>query len=295
MQHNKYNDIKTWHPKTSVPGIRDIQVAMIKKMYPDYTLDKWVLWIITDYFQGDKPEHVIGNIEILKKSGEVIHTEHVARNPYPNKKIFQMSMKSGRKRAYGIPLVFDTFEELAEVEQVNIEWHIYCYTVFKGNKEPYEVKFTSLSVGYDLSFEKDLEHSDYHFFTVFSYDFAKEFFEKDAKKVIEGKNYYDQFDIALFGDGTIYYNLECIIHDDTIYEIKESLPKELAQKELEVIKQLHSTKPSSEILIALLEKSIICEEIQWRFHSYWREETLTACYMADLLPETSFGFPEPRN
>ena len=41
-------------------------------------------------------------------------------------------MKSGRKRLYGVPLVFHSFEELCEVNEIQIGWEFLYPSIFAG-------------------------------------------------------------------------------------------------------------------------------------------------------------------
>ena len=127
------------------------QGLMLKKMYPEYVVTDYVLWIVTDlYFETDmldrKPD-IRGIVQVVKKDGTKIEFTSKVKNPYPNKRLHQVIMMNGRKRGFGIPLIFKTFEELAEIEEIAVTWTIDFFdkenTVFASQvyEEFYHVQF----------------------------------------------------------------------------------------------------------------------------------------------------------
>ena len=79
-------------------------------------------------------------------------------------------MKSGRKRLYGIPLIFHSFEELCEVDEVQIRWDLYIPVYLRD--EPLDLHVENVLVQYHLKFKKTDEEN--HFFTIHSKDFVLE-------------------------------------------------------------------------------------------------------------------------
>lgn len=124
MQYNHYNLPDPKYPGDTNPG-KIMQINMIKKAYPDYQHDNWVLWIVPELIHSTKSVEITGNLSVEKRNGETIELKQCIRTPYPSKYFNQLSLKSGRKRLYGIPLIFDSFEELCEISDVIIDWEIY--------------------------------------------------------------------------------------------------------------------------------------------------------------------------
>ena len=92
------------------------------KMYPDKKDSDYFLWIITDFFIPFKLDKITAQIFI--NNNPTYDYEGKIRKPYPNKAIFQYSMKKGRAVCYGFPLKFNSYEELMNVHTIDIEWEI---------------------------------------------------------------------------------------------------------------------------------------------------------------------------
>lgn len=136
------------------------QIEMLKRYHKDYVDTDYVLWIIPELFHDtvlNLSEQSISLI-IEKENGETINVNGILRKPYPNKKLIQYSMQSGKQKLFGVPLIFKTFEELCQTKGIFIEWNI---------DDEYDK--SKLNIEYNLSFEKH-ENPEYRFYTVFSKD-----------------------------------------------------------------------------------------------------------------------------
>ena len=95
MIHTNFHKKEIW-VGDGYERLKASQVEMIKKHYADYDVDKdYVLWIVADFYYPFIAS-IQGKAEVRKRNGEKIEIPQVIRNPYPNKKIRQVSMKSGR-------------------------------------------------------------------------------------------------------------------------------------------------------------------------------------------------------
>ena len=153
-----------------------MQIEMIKRHYTNYQEEQYVLWIVPELFHNTEATSIISNLKIILQDGNSMDMNFkiISCTPYPNKNIIHLAMKSGRKRIYGIPLVFNTFEELCRISSISIRWDIF-------NKDETS-RIDRLIVNYNLNFKNDIKN---RFFTVFS---------KDTICDVEKEEYYSQFD-----------------------------------------------------------------------------------------------------
>lgn len=121
MEHNSL-DLNDRNNK-SVQFYRERQKTELERT-DSYTDDKYVLWLVCDMF-SEYADVKKGTVHIFTEDKEII-VQQVTRKPYPNKCISQISMCCGKRKLYGIPLVFDTFEELQKIRNIIIVWDQYC-------------------------------------------------------------------------------------------------------------------------------------------------------------------------
>lgn len=285
MLHTNFHKKETWigngHER-----IKENQIEMLQKHYTDYDADKdYVLWIVADFYYPFTAS-IQGKVEVRKRNGEKIAIPQVIRNPYPNKKIRQVSMKSGRKRLYGIPLVFPSFEKLCEVNEVQIRWDLYVPVYLR--KHPVDLHVKNVLVQYHLKFEKTDEEN--HFFTVHSKDYVLESFNgkgSDNKR----QKYYKEFDSAIQTNGIFEMD-----RDENpvlppmvtgIYDLTDSIEegeiRDLIEKETEMLNSLTGLQQDSEMIRRNLQEVAIKDNIQWSGYFYDRAEILQATSIADLL------------
>lgn len=289
MLHTNFHKKETWigngHKR-----IKENQIEMLQKHYTDYDADKdYVLWIVADFYYPFTAS-IQGKVEVRKRNGEKIAIPQVIRNPYPNKKIRQVSMKSGRKRLYGIPLVFPSFEELCEVNEVQIRWVLYVPVYLR--KHPVDLHVENVLVRYHLSFAKTNEEN--HFFTIYSKDFVLESFNGESSDV-QRQKYYEEFDLAIQTKGS--FELD---RDENpvlppmvtgIYDLTDSIEegkiRVLTEKETGMLNSLTGLQQDSEMIRRNLQEVAVKDDVQWSGYFYDRTEVLQATSIADLLYMTN--------
>ena len=292
MKHFGYTNKETWH-KNGYESVKARQIEMIKRHYPDYTESDWVLWIVPELFRHYYAYEIVGTIQVMKEvpgeTGTVLETLDIPyslRTPYPNKNIRQLSFVSGRKRLYGIPLVFKSFEELSLIKEIRITWEIYYPT-------------------YQTEDEKNVQHPEYRFFTVFSKDkttFSSYERDDDSAAIFQRcASYYGEFDTALQTEGSIvFYDLEECGDDSPEFEVaqyydnnyikKEEEHSYFNEEELALLSYMETLHPKADIMEKYRQETIAPSEVSWRVYEQLRTETLHAEYMADFLAEQCFGF-----
>lgn len=289
MKHQDFCKKERYY-EDSYLEIKESQEEMIRRHYSDYNSNKWVFWIVSELFHIEDIDALSAYITIKKKDGaNPITVSTTVRQPYPNKRIYQQSMKSGHKRLYGIPLIFETFEELTEISEVIIKWEIFSGYILENIHEyrPFELMATQLIVKYNLSFEKDNKNPDYRFFTLFSkdeslYNFDNRTDYEDAPEKFQ--SYCSEFDsifdhedkVILDPWEFIYPETAAATSDPYFEEFKHSFPDK---------------KDIPRILKTLNEGNyLIKQEITRNLMMYEKTETLKAEYMADISPQKAYGF-----
>lgn len=106
--------------------VLDSEIRMIRKAWP-FTEGDYVLWVVPDYFDLFEVYRCDADVAIYDENGEPFQLEHdtIVRKPYYNKRIWQVSLKCGSKRTYGIPLVFHSAFELQKIARIKVTWTIY--------------------------------------------------------------------------------------------------------------------------------------------------------------------------
>lgn len=266
-------------------------IEMIKKHHINYSENDWVLWIVPELNQGYNIKDLVATIKVKKNDGSFIDIPpFVVRTPYKDKNIYQISMKSGKKIIYGIPLIFKTFEELSQVSEVLIDWEIYsegrCFLV------------NNVTVKYNLQFKKDDKNEDYHFFTIFSKEQSSDIVYTIGYYVSENE-YFSEFDKASNVIGIIQKEaaaskfkiiLAGIINTEETDLVGKYMLKDPDSKHFSSLRKI---LPNEEKLKQL--KFIIDEyaqsDIFYNISCYEKTEVLTSRYMANIAAIPSSGFP----
>lgn len=285
MIHTNFHKKEIW-VGDGYERLKASQVEMIKKHYADYDVDKdYVLWIVADFYYPFIAS-IQGKAEVRKRNGEKIEIPQVIRNPYPNKKIRQVSMKSGRKQLYGIPLVFHSFEELCEVNEVQIRWDLYVPVYLR--EHPVDLHVKNVMVQYHLRFEKTDEEN--HFFTVHSKDYVLESFNGEGSDN-QRQKYYEEFDSAIQTKGIFEMDrdgnpvLPPMVTGN--YDLTDSIEggkiRNLTEKETEMLNSLTGLQQESGMIRRNLQEVAIKDDVQWSGYFYDRTEVLQATSIADLM------------
>lgn len=153
-------------------------LKMLRKSYPNYK-DEYVLWLDFNFYSKYICDQIDAKIEFYDENWSLIqvavdtlkdagnHRGGLIRRPYPNKNIRQIGMKSGRKRIYGFPLLFDAFAELSKIAHIRVIWDVYHSCYCSSNSErPYMVDYSQLV----LDIETHFVESDGKWYTIHSQD-----------------------------------------------------------------------------------------------------------------------------
>lgn len=296
MRRYNYDLLNHWH---DIPDRQKAkQIEMIRRHYTDYSENDWVLWIVPDIFHNNQTVSVNGSIQIKKKDGSILDIPYIPRKPYPNKGIHQLSMKSGRKRLFGIPLVFKSYAELCEVADISIIWDI--YENIHLNNEPFTLWFQRMLVDYHVNFEINSANPEFRFFTVRSKDHTWYTYERAVKE--NYPEYYNEFDTAIMIKGNVCLDDgSFVIFDDEpviegVFDIKNPESDDpLSESEQNIIDQLLSMDHDKEKATKLAKDVVVSCEMEHTVYYHKRSEILKAAYMADLLPSENFGFISSEN
>jgi len=269
---------------TSIHKANERVSEMLCRKYPEYDGSQYVLWIVPELFHNYTSENITGFVQIIKKDNSKIMTDQILRRPYPNKTINQISTKAGRKRVYGVPLIFDTFEALCEIQDVHIRFDIYSLVSLPGVTPPLDLHIGRLDVTYHLDFVLNPENNDFKMFTVFSKDDVLSGYDD----IHDNDNYFQQFDLAFRTDGVIEIDEDVYRADPwntVIYQGDEN-----DQKIDQFIYNFGNDMPDHDYVNALLEKVQIKSEVQYYRYVYEKAEIVMAELLPDFRPESCFGF-----
>lgn len=295
MKQKGYNNVERYHdPERAINRMQRKQEEMLKRHYPEYEKGKYVLWILPELFHTFQSQEISGKICVLTKDGSSTDIPYILRTPYPNKCIYQLSLKSGRKRLYGYPLIFDTFAQLCNICEIQITWDIFTDIYFsEKSKNPYDHRMDQIMVRYKVSFE---EHKENRFYTIHTREYIPEIAEKQG----DFNSYYEEFDIAL------EYDNDMIIYEDapgeTIrIELSSLKPvdKDMEESLNEKIREISQYTSEREITPETV-KSYVQDEIQlskiveMNSAIYYLESdvTLQPSAVADIDTASCFGFEE---
>lgn len=179
--------------KSNIPCSADVvesyirrEIQEINKMYP--TLDpteKYKLYIQLKLWVPVPFPHdgISAEIQLIKQNGEFVEIpKYKIRTPYPNKGISLVSMQNGSRYSnIGIPLFFDTFDELCQIKELFVLWSV------KLQDSKFNTSY--VSARYNLSFKA----SENRVYSIESYEYPLVSFcvyEIDEFKIAEKINDY---------------------------------------------------------------------------------------------------------
>jgi len=158
-----------------------------------------------------------------------------------------------------------------------------------GVKEPISAAFNSLMIKYHLNFKKDEIELSHHFFTINSRDN----FSYIEQPAANSYNYYDEFDTAFEVNGYLEWQnkgLETEVDIDDIFDLKGKESRALTESEEKIVKMLSEVRPEKDSANKILETVKSHTQLHFRTCYQEKEETLTAEYMGDVIPEPCLGF-----
>ncbi|MDD3224608.1 MAG: hypothetical protein PHX70_07885 [Clostridium sp.] len=157
------------------------------KMYPDINLqDKYILFIQSELWYPYLTKEICGNIKLIYENNIREYKTKIIR-PYPNKSIRVISMVNGRKVcSLGLPIVFDSYEDLKKVKSILIKWKIEIQNADNIKEKHY------VQVLYNVDF-KYVENKK--IYSVYSQDTLLHFYDGEDKLL---KQKYDEFEKIIF-------------------------------------------------------------------------------------------------
>lgn len=252
-------------------------INMVKKIYPDFNPDtQYCFWIVADFFDDKLLFNVEGHVSLFDENNKLIDynllfkAKPITRKPYYNKYIRQIGLKNGRSKCFGIPLVFNTLNELQKIKQVKIHWDITKPIYMLDNIENYSVEAMS-------SFLKTLEVRLLTLDVVYCIDFNFDKANKNHWFTLSHKDkFYDEaicvadIHVNKNMDGDYCAN-DCLIQTYT----RENLKCVFSEKQLKTIEEL--LMQNIDCLVAMAKH-------------YEKSIQLSADPYPDIIPESGFGF-----
>lgn len=279
------------------------QCEMLRRIYPEYDGSQYCLWLVPDYIERYSHAFVTCDVKVVLKSGEELSLpgKKVIRNPYPNKRIFQHGVKCGRRCIYGIPLLFESYDDLCNVSEVHITWAICRYMTIAKEKELYQKPFscqliTLLSKHLNIVFD---EKKDCKCYTLNIYN---SLYDEGKDSTLTNQDY----DFMGFGTGVLeFIDSEVIsgIEKDTfemtniidvcIHGVPEE--RELSDEEdkiFDFVDSLSLENYYDRIISDAFPMTVVGkDDVDYAKYYYEKSNTVVeAADCFDILPESSFGF-----
>lgn len=131
--------------KGSIPYAIERDRQMLNKMYEDIELEnKYVLFLVFDLCWQYSHRKITGTLKIHTHEGKIELPKVKVRHIYPNKDYFTCCLQKGKTICdMGVPLLFDSFQELSNIKQIECRWEI--------KTEEMDVYF---QVIYDVEFDR---------------------------------------------------------------------------------------------------------------------------------------------
>lgn len=271
------------------------QIEMVRRKYSQFDPERdYLLWIIADLYYPDYPPKTVfieGQVIIKTRSGDLRMESQIRRTPYPNKYISQVSGKQGRRRLYGIPLVFSSFESLQEIIEIQIHWNIYIPDWYQ-NELPVsdQLIIKHGMIRYNVQFALDTQHPDAHWFTLYSKDQFPVIQETDFKLSSDYRSEFDHMNL-LFGQCEI--DEHGSVQSPRIQRIQPISIEDHVQQttaDLIPISPLSSWTYNDDLTQKLLIDILDQSTAYWSGFLYERTETIVAQDAGDFLVTSAFGF-----
>lgn len=255
--------------------IKSNQLKELMRAYPDYCNGDWVLWIIPELYYKWTVKEVKGTIEIITRDGSLIEKTIVTRTPHPNKQIYQVSMRVGRKRIFGIPLVFRSFSDLHQIKQINIYWTVFTGVMGSKDSKNYErLNLSNVKVAYNLTFEENEKYPSYRFFTVHSKDYICDAFDGGLPRDTYYE-YLNEFDSVEQLANTISY---ASASDKSVSSVIKR-----SSVEIDVLPKNAKQVPVYADIVPFLTDVRLKDTVEWDMYYHKKTDTLKATYMADTI------------
>ena len=129
---------------------REEFLSDLKRLYPTENFeDKYILLIQNSMYVPYSDVEVNVDIIVKFKYGSIKEiSDFKIRTPYPNRLIYRIDRKNGRKLCdFGLPLFFDTFEEISAISSIVVKWKF----LVKNKKKGYYL---------NLRYNLDIKHDD---------------------------------------------------------------------------------------------------------------------------------------
>lgn len=281
MTHN-------WDEATLNNFVIPSQREMIQRVYPEYDGSQYVLWLVFDYFNKYEVLDYDAIVTVHHRDGGIVTLpkDAIVRKPYPNKWIAQIGLKCGRKRCFGIPLMFSDFRNLSSVDHVTVQWNVYARK-FLDNRA-FQMLLSQLLIDYTVNFE-----DTGRIFTLAS---------KDVECTLEnckgGTHTYDKlksYDTVVWWNGHMvdnsFGNDRWAEIDVQTYEVCVFAGLETD----EIWEKLDALEFPKACVAEMIERSsvLVKDEVRCDRYYYQKDVTLSGADYADILPEPCFGFKKP--
>ncbi|MDD2269179.1 MAG: hypothetical protein PHE94_01840 [Eubacteriales bacterium] len=173
--------------KGSIPYAIEQDKMTLSKIYPDARFEgKYVLFIVFDLCWQYSYQDITGIIKIQTHEGKISMPNVKVRNIYPSGNIFTCCLKVSKLVCdMGVPLIFDSFEDLSNINRLECRWEIDA-----GDADAY------FQVEYDVSFEWKYGNRIY---VIKSSEVDVEYLRTNEaiKSIYQGKRKFEEYEKVL--------------------------------------------------------------------------------------------------
>lgn len=182
---------------------RTITEDILKRIFKIENIsNKYFLFVKSDFYFKYIVNNIDFEIDLLNSNNEIINKyyKYKIRQPYTNKNWYLSSMRYGRRLLDdGFVFMFNSFEELNDINNVIIKWDIDSEY---NNKETLKVK---VEIKYNINFIKGIDNV----YLIKSHDTIQELATPNSVL----KDYDKQFDINSYDE---YNGLLIEYHEQTL-------------------------------------------------------------------------------
>lgn len=196
----------------------------LNKMYPTIDIkNKYILFLQLELWYPFEADEI--NVEVLINEEIKYLPKYKIRTPYPNKNIRQISMVNKKRVCdYGMPLIFNSYNELCDLSTIDINWSIKSKTI---NNED-ELILVKIQYKVDYIYEENKRiyvlHSKDNSLDSFIVMEGKDYYEKTVSNYIKE---YDQIAVVSIYKNEITKDMIKGYDFDMVYIIKELNTKKI--------------------------------------------------------------------
>ena len=225
---------------------KDVELIELEKMYPGISSARYTLFVQAKLWIPFETQNIEGNVVFINEE-ETFNFDTKVRTPFPNKTVSLISMRRGRKVSnLGIPLTFDSFEELNKLKSVVINWKV----SLTNENDVEEINYIQVKYNLDTIYSVDK-----HVYSISSHDSVIESF-KEKEKCDSYIDKYDEVIIISRKMSSMDFEYEYLRGDDIAIEDKERKVISIIADNISIKDYVSILEENKTVLLYSYEKDI---------------------------------------